>query len=96
MKLGLWTLVKGIEKKPAVSDQTSPTTEESAAVLAWEVRALKAAGELFLAIEAEQRTHIVGLEDDPVGIWAKLESVHLQCQIWLKWENISIPEDSDV
>ncbi|KAI0337547.1 hypothetical protein BDW22DRAFT_1339513, partial [Trametopsis cervina] len=41
----------------------------------WRDRALRAAGELYLAITDEQKTHLDGIEDDPVEIW-KLESVH--------------------
>ena len=28
-------------------------------------------------VEPEQRIHLQGIEDDPVAIWSKLESVHL-------------------
>ncbi|KAI0337893.1 hypothetical protein BDW22DRAFT_1314006, partial [Trametopsis cervina] len=44
----------------------------------WRDRALRAAGELYLAITDEQKTHLDGIEDDSVEIWKKLESVHLQ------------------
>jgi hypothetical protein len=45
----------------------------------WQDRVLRPAGELYyLAISDEQKTHLEGIEDDPVKIWAKLASVHLQ------------------
>ena len=44
----------------------------------WEDLAFKAAGERFLCVSADQRTHLRGIEDDPIAIWKKLESVHLQ------------------
>ena len=31
-----------------------------------------------MAISDEQKTHLEGIEDDPVQIWTKLASVHLQ------------------
>ena len=39
---------------------------------------MKAAGELFLNVTPEQRVHLAGKEEDPVAMWAILESVHLQ------------------
>ncbi|KAJ3489714.1 hypothetical protein NLI96_g1945 [Meripilus lineatus] len=57
-------LVKREELKPGSLVEGKPTTDESSAIL--------------LALEPDQRTHIVGLEDDPVAIWRKLEMVHLK------------------
>ena len=71
-------LVKGVERKPEGVDSKAPTAAEDAAILAWEMKAGKAAGELYLAMQGDQRTHLSGIEDDPVAIWIKLESVHLQ------------------
>ena len=78
MKLGLWMLVKGVELKPEVVDSKALTATEAAAILAWDIKAGKAAGELYLAMQGDQRTHPSGIEDDPVAIWTKLKSVHLQ------------------
>ena len=78
MKLGLWMLVKGVELKPEGVDSKALTAAEDAAILAWEIKAGKAAGELYLAVQGDQRTHLSGIEDNPVAIWTKLESVHLQ------------------
>ena len=56
MKMGYWKLVSGIEAKPA----------EGKELLAWELKAEKAAGEIYLAVEQDQRVHIRAFIDDPV------------------------------
>ncbi|KAJ8581367.1 hypothetical protein M405DRAFT_751925, partial [Rhizopogon salebrosus TDB-379] len=40
----------------------------------WDVKADKAAGELYLACSVEQRMHIDAVQDDPVKIWTTLAS----------------------
>ena len=77
MRSGLYRLVKGLEKRPSPADKAAVTDVEQAAMDKWDEKALKAAGELFLIIEVEQRMHLAGVEDDPVVIWTKLVSVHL-------------------
>ena len=67
MRLGLWRLVAGRESKPSVAAELTK----------WEAKAEKAAGEIYLLVEADQRIHIRGLEDDPVGMWAAIEKAHL-------------------
>jgi len=42
------------------------------------LRANRAAGELYLALSAEQRTYIEAVQDDPAMIWSTLASIHLQ------------------
>jgi hypothetical protein len=44
----------------------------------WDVKADKAAGELYLACSVEERMHIDAVQDDPVAIWTTLASTHLQ------------------
>ena len=78
MSKGLWRLVKGDEKEPVAVDDSKPTEAERKARSDWQDRALKAAGELYLALSDDQKTHLDAIEDDPVKIWAKLASVHLQ------------------
>ena len=79
MAKGLWRLVHGDELKPGVLDKDGKgTVKELEAISQWGDRALKAAGELYLATSEDQKTHLEGIEEDPVAIWAKLESVHLQ------------------
>ncbi|KDQ23362.1 hypothetical protein PLEOSDRAFT_1079501 [Pleurotus ostreatus PC15] len=67
MRLGLWRLVSGRESKPS----------DKAELTKWEAKAEKAAGEIYLLVEADQRIHFRGLEDDPVGMWAAIEKAHL-------------------
>ena len=67
---GLWTIVSGAEKRP---DDSKADLQAK-----WDVRADKAAGQLYLSLSAEQRTHIDAVQDDPVQIWSTLESIHLQ------------------
>src|SRR3981189_656743 len=69
MMRGLWMLVSGEEPMP---DKSRPSE-----LLDWKMRAPKAAGALFLAVEHEQRVHLGGIETDPIKIWSKLETVHL-------------------
>jgi hypothetical protein len=78
MSKGLWRLVKGDEVEPVVKNKSAPTEVETKAREIWQDRALRTAGELYLAISDKQKMHLEGIEDDPVKIWAKLTSVHLQ------------------
>ncbi|THH22544.1 hypothetical protein EUX98_g8150 [Antrodiella citrinella] len=78
MRNGLWRLVKGVDVKASRADPLALTAEESKAENAWDDKAMKAAGELFLNISPEQRIYLAGIEDDPVLIWTTLESLHLQ------------------
>ena len=77
MKKGYYRLVTGKETRPEAAGAT-PTAAEVALIDAWEDKALRAAGEIYLAVDQEQKTHLAGIEDDPVAMWSKLESVHLQ------------------
>ena len=62
MRLGLWRLVAGRESKPSVAAELTK----------WEAKAEKAAGEIYLLVEADQIIHFRGLEDDPVGMCVKI------------------------
>ena len=44
----------------------------------WEDKALRAAGEIYLSLPDDQKTHLEDISDNPVAIWTKLETVHLQ------------------
>ena len=81
MKLGLWMLIKRVELKPEEVNSNALTAAEAAAILAQEIKAKKAASELYLAVEGDQRIYLSRVEDDPVAIWIKLESASekLQC-----------------
>ena len=67
MRNGLWRLVSGKE--------TKPRDDEAAA--SWETKAEKAAGEIYLMVENDQRVHFRGSEEDPVEMWKLLEEAHL-------------------
>ncbi|KAG1756178.1 uncharacterized protein EDB91DRAFT_1241276 [Suillus paluster] len=67
---GLWLLVSGTEKRPADT--------QADAQAKWDVKADKAAGELYLACSVQQRMHIDAVQDDPVSIWSTLASIHVQ------------------
>ena len=67
---GLWTIVSGAEKRP---DDSKADLQAK-----WDVRADKAAGQLYLSLFAEQRMHIDAVQDDLTQIWSTLESIHLQ------------------
>ncbi|KIM66592.1 hypothetical protein SCLCIDRAFT_21732 [Scleroderma citrinum Foug A] len=62
---GLWTIVSGAEKRP---DDSKADLQAK-----WDLRADKAAGQLYLLLSAEQRTHIDAVQDDPAQIWSTLE-----------------------
>ena len=68
MRNGLWGVVSGKVSQP-ISD--------SDALAKWETKKEKAAGEIFLAVESDQRVHFRGLEDEPKAMWDKLEEAHL-------------------
>jgi transposase InsO family protein len=70
MKNGLWRLVSGKETKPTKK-------EEGAELAKWEAKAERAAGEIYLLVENDQRIHFRGFEEDPIQIWKLLENAHL-------------------
>jgi hypothetical protein len=70
-------LVLGKLIKPSPADPSAITDAEQTAIDAWEDKAEKAAGWIITLIKSDQRVHIKGLEDDPVGMWKKLEAVHV-------------------
>lgn len=57
---GLWTIVSGADKH---SDDSKLELQAK-----WDLKADKAAGQLYLSLTAEQRTHIVAVKDNPVQI----------------------------
>ena len=70
MKMGLWRLVSGKE--------TKPTVDKDGSMDKWEIKAERAAAEIYLAVENDQRAHFRGKEEDPIEMWKKLEAVHMQ------------------
>jgi transposase InsO family protein len=71
MRNGLWKLVSGKELKP------TRTTDNAEAVDKWELKAEKAAGEIYLLVESDQRVHFRGSDENPVEMWKLLENAHL-------------------
>ena len=69
MRNGLWRLVSGREIKPQTNDSYSLSD--------WEAKADKAAGEIYLLVENDQRVHFRGSDDDPIKMWKLLEAAHL-------------------
>jgi hypothetical protein len=67
MRNGLWKLVSGKLPKPRDDEE----------LLKWETKAEKAAGEIYLLVENDQRVHFRGKEDDPIEMWKLLEAAHL-------------------
>ncbi|KAL4242471.1 hypothetical protein ABKN59_012087 [Abortiporus biennis] len=78
MRMGAWPIVSGKKLRPLPVDEKQHTAEKTAAMDKWDDMAYKAAGELFLNLSTNQRTHVQGLDNNPVTMWVKLESVHLQ------------------
>lgn len=70
----------GKEQRPVAKDPKVPTVAEGAAIEKWEEKEMKAAGEIYLSLSYDQKTHVQECSDDPVKMWTKLESVHLQKQ----------------
>ena len=69
MSKELWMLVDGDEPCPDGSDKDSK--------LKWQKRAQKAAGELFLSVEQDQKSHFHGILSDPIKIWTTLRNAHM-------------------
>ena len=69
MSKELWMLVDNAEP--------CPSDEDKEAKLKWQKRAQKAAGELFLSVEQDQKSHFHGILSDPIRIWTTLCDVHM-------------------
>jgi hypothetical protein len=72
----LWRLVSGTSKSPTVSTPAKEGEEDK--LEAWQVKADKAAGIMWLMVEPTQRVHFRGIKDDPLKMWKALEDVHMQ------------------
>ena len=66
---GLWRLVDGKEPCPAKNDAGEQNQ--------WDAEADKAAGEIMLNVEADQRVHIRATQDNAIDAWKALGSVCL-------------------
>jgi hypothetical protein len=65
----LWSIVNGTKVPPPTTDIDSHETYLD--------NVGKAAGELYLMIDDDQRVHIDSIANDPHAMWLKLEAVHL-------------------
>jgi hypothetical protein len=74
----LWRIVSGASKPPTVS--VPPRDGEEDKLEAWEVKADKAAGIMWLMVEPHRGCTFRGIKDDAVKIWGVLEGVHMQKQ----------------
>ena len=69
MSKELWMLVDNQETCPADTDTDGK--------LKWQKRAQKAAGELYLSVELDQKSHFHGILSNPIKIWMTLCNVHM-------------------
>jgi hypothetical protein len=74
----LFTVTNGSEAELQPADPAKPSTLEVKNLREWKSRTAKASGELWLAVEDEQKAHVRLLKGNPVKMWAKLKEVHLQ------------------
>ena len=69
-KLGVWSLVEGLESRPQGSDNTK-------AVKAWRIRVDLALSEIVSEVEDGQLVH-TRFSRDPAEVWSRLASVHIE------------------
>jgi len=72
----LWRIVSGVSKPPTVS--ATPKEGEEDKLEAWQLKADKAAGIMWLMVDNTQRVHFRGIKDNPVKMWGALKEVHMQ------------------
>ena len=71
----LWSIVSGQKKCPQASSNKEAEIEQQEA---WQEKADRAAGWIYLMVEPSQTVHLKGKDGDPVAMWEALRSVHLQ------------------
>ena len=72
----LWRLVSGASTTPRVSQVPKEGEEEK--LEAWQLKADKAAGIIWLMVDNTQRVHFRGIKNDPLKMWDALKDVHMQ------------------
>jgi hypothetical protein len=61
-----------------VSGKLPKPIRDADEIMKWETKAEKAAGEIYLLVENDQRVHFRGKEDDdPIEMWKLLEAANL-------------------
>jgi hypothetical protein len=63
---------------PTPQDPANITAAEKKELLEWKRKAAKASGEIWLALDDNQKVHVSDVKSDPAGMWKKLEAVHVQ------------------
>lgn len=71
MPMGCWRLVSGKEVRPNEMSDSDGAER-------WDAKAERAAGEIYLSVEPDQKTHGRGIDGDPVKMWKALQEAHLQ------------------
>ena len=73
----LWEYVDGSNPMPTPQDPANISADEKKELLKWKRKAAKASGEIWLALDDNQKVHISDVKSDPAGMWKKLEEVHI-------------------
>ena len=81
----LWRIVSGTSQAPKLSTPIKEGEEDK--LEAWQVKADKAAGIMYLMVEPMQRVHFRGIKDDAVKMQKALEAVHMQKRPGTRSEN---------
>jgi hypothetical protein len=74
----LWEYVDGSTPQPVPADTAHPNAAEKKELAEWKRKAAKASGEIWLALEDNQKVHVKASKGDPAAMWKALEAVHLQ------------------
>jgi len=72
----LWRIVSSVSKLPTVSATSKEGKEDK--LEAWQLKADKAAGIMWLMVDNTERVHFRGIKDDPLKMWGALKEVHMQ------------------
>ena len=74
----LWHYVNGSTPEPTPAIKDAPTPAERQELTEWRLKCAKASGEIWLAIEDNQKVHVKGVKGDPPKMWNSLEAIHVQ------------------
>jgi hypothetical protein len=74
----LWLYVDGSTPEPTPAIKDAPTPAEKQEHNEWRLKRTRASGEIWLAIEENQKVHVKGVKEDPFKMWKSLEAVHVQ------------------
>ena len=59
------------------NEEPCPLSTDMESRVKWQKRAQKAAGELYLSVEQDQKSHFHGMLSNPIRIWSTLCNVHM-------------------